>query len=49
MSNLREVQSRYYLIAHGLPNKAMPAFEGELTPQEIHAVMQYIKQREPED
>ena len=41
--------SRYYLIANGLPNKAMPAFEGELTPQQIHAVMQHIKQREPRD
>lgn len=41
--------SRYYLIANGLPNRAMPAYEGELTPQQIHAVMQYIKQREPED
>lgn len=41
--------SRYHLIANGLPNKAMPAFEAEMTPQQIHAVMQYIKRREPKE
>ena len=39
--------SRYFLIANGLPNKSMPAYAGELTPDQIHAVMQLIKQREP--
>ncbi len=38
--------SRYFLIANGLPNKSMPAYAGELTPEQIHAVMQFIKRHE---
>ena len=38
--------SRYFLIANGLPNKSMPAYSGELTPEQIRALIEYIKQRE---
>jgi len=39
--------SRYFLIANGLPNKSMPPYAHELTPEQIHGVMNYLKQREP--
>ncbi len=38
--------SRYFLIANGLPNKSMPAYKDELTPQQIHAVIEYVKDHE---
>ncbi len=38
--------SRYFLIANGLANNAMPAYGDVLTPAQIHAIMEFIQKRE---